>query len=694
MAKELDKLISDAFEESLPDCLGESFERRRGQLEMALAVGASAAQKRIAVIEAETGLGKSLAYLVPILICCSREGKRAVISTYTRTLQRQLIEKDFLQALRATRTTVEGAVLMGRANYACKKAVESVMKADAPAGGETGALLKTILMDPEGDLESIPGIGALRQTAGDSLACPPRDTVCRRCSMREECFLLLARRRALSADIVFVNHALLFSNVQSGGMLLGPFDFLVIDEAHHLQEAATSFLTLTFSPESLRGTNCSLYSNDHDELFAYARAMALKENPEKSDEIEVLWQRCNDQLLAAHGFAEELFRALGTACCKAFGGATRESYGENWVYTEGSPLFYGAEDHIEGVKNAMLSVSTLVEGMMEMFGGDFEESIESPQAVLLSFKNAVRETYGVFDLLVSGKDEDYVFSIKTGTGGEASALVASPIDVSAQLGAYLEEGAESVVMTSATLAVNGDFSYTLDSTGLTSSRRVDTHLFASPFDLQSQRKLLLATFLPDPSEGEFLSGVGEVVETLSEGVSKRMLVLCTSRRQVHVLLETLSRNSKMEMLLLPHICGSSRRELSAEFRAGPGKILLGLASFWEGIDLPGDLLEIVVIVKMPFMVPSEPLVRARAEKLRRHGENPFRKLFLPDAVLKLKQGSGRLIRTSSDRGVVIVLDSRLGEKEYGDEVLQALTGNCEYCKNMGELLAQVKAAFM
>jgi ATP-dependent DNA helicase DinG len=368
-------------------------------------------------------------------------------------------------------------------------------------------------------------------------------------------------------------------------------------------------------------------------------------------------------------------------------------YGKSIVYAEGSPLLYGISEDAGCVRTTLGSLGATVAEMRALFDRNDQGDEGTLAAGLNSFREVVQELQEAFEFLVSAADEEYVYYLRADNRGDPVALTAQPVDVSSQLGALLEECGQAQVLTSATLAVDGDFSYLMGITGIVHSDRAETHRFETPFDLKKQRALLLAAFMPAPGSSRFTDAVGNVISAIARRAPRNLLVLCTSREQVKAIHAGLSQCEDLEPLLLSQLEGASRSRLTEEFTGGTGKILLGLASFWEGVDFPGELLEIVVIVKMPFMVPFEPIVRARADKLQRAGENPFQALFLPDAALKLKQGAGRLIRTSSDKGVVIVLDSRLGEKSYGPSALRSISGEFVRCDDQRTLLAEIDAVF-
>lgn len=722
----LTRAIDYTFRRSLPEVLGAAFEQRTEQMEMAAAVAAAIEEKKIVVVEAETGLGKSIAYLTPLVLFCERSGGRAVVSTYTKNLQRQLIEKDFPLARRATGANVAGAVLMGRPNYACRRRIDSILAGDGETPGRRAAgdtegraldpvlygWLRAVLDDTTGEIDAMPEASAfLDANLRKKISCPSRDAVCAGCGFRENCFMLGARRRALDAQVVITNHALLFSDIAASGALLGPRDVLVVDEAHHLEDVATDFFTISYSPRSVRGAHESVYTPEYNETVRYVRTMIAGDSAEAADAIDESWATFLDSVASADEKTAELFALLGKNVARS-SHPTNELRGSNIgdreaeraqvVYSEGAPMFYGAEAAAADVSRALRR--------METAAGEIVEIVEECEALaetgaggaMRSIRDAAADTHAVFDFLLSGSAEDHVFYARLHSppgapGGEreraVSALSASPVEVSARLGAVLEEGSRSSVLTSATLAVEGDFAFTLERLGLDRSRRTDTIRYESPFDLDAYRAVLLADYMPDPAEASFVGEAASVIGDVVAACRRRALVLCTARGQVAALGRLLAKSQTAGGELFVQTDGTSREDLLARFRKSRHGVLVGLASFWEGVDLPGNELELLVVLKLPFLVPTEPVTQARSRRITEGGDNAFEKLFLPDVVLKLKQGMGRLIRTGRDRGAVLLLDRRLGHSRYGEFVLRAVANRVVRCGGREETVERLRRYF-
>ncbi|NIM19542.1 MAG: DEAD/DEAH box helicase [Candidatus Latescibacteria bacterium] len=694
----IEQSVLNALSKGLASALGNDYEPRGGQPEMALDISRGFSEDRILIIEAGTGLGKSLAYLLPILIHCNETGGRAVVSTHTRTLQRQLIEKDFPQAVRATGLDLEAATLLGRQNYACKQAIRRLLEKGG-LDGETEEWLRWVFDDDRGELENLLAEIAVDPAIRRGVSCPSGDAACTGCRFRDECHLFRARRRALASQLVFSNHALLFSDLSTSGALLGSYDLLVIDEAHRLPEVATRFLTLSFSPRSIRGSPHSLYTGALEDVVSYARAIVAKEHAEAGEDIDKLWKSFHASLGTTHRAAERLFEQLNDEIQRLLPSrkhSAETSHSNSGLrYFEDSPLLLSVETEIAQVKQGFSRMVSAAEPLSHIVSENPILFEAGAAGGLRALSEAVREAGERFGFIVSGADESYVFYAETSAGGLTTALSASPIDVSPQLGALLEENCRSVLLTSATLAVGGDFTYTLKELGISGSSRTRTSQYNSPFDMGRQRSVFLASFLPEPNAPGYPEKAAVVIGRVAELLPRKMLVLCTSRSQLRQVQKHLSKCSTLSSRVLAQEENASRSELIERFKAGRGaRVLLGLASFWEGVDFPGEFLEVVVVVKMPFLVPTEPVSQAKAQKLRESGEDPFWEFILPDAILKLRQGIGRLIRTGSDRGAVIVLDARLRDRTYGDFVLEAVSDRVIHNDCLEDLLEGVRAVFL
>ena len=678
------------FEKELPRVLGSVHEPRRQQVDMACAVADAITNDRVVVAEAETGLGKSLAYLIPVMLHCRDTGERAVIATYTKTLQRQLTDKDIVLAQRACGGDILAATLMGRANYACRRAVNRRLseKGENP---EREAWLSGLLADETGDLEAVPDASLyLDVGVRAALACPSREAICSGCSLRDSCFLFSARRRALGAQVVVTNHALLFSNLAADGVLLGPYQALVCDEAHHLDDVATSFLTVSYGPRAVRGAHDSIYSPEYEEMAAFARERVGASSTEDADTLSGAWRAFHGAMAEADVGTGRLLEAIGDAARTDAARDRASAETRQIAYGEGAPLLYNAASAAEETCDAIARMAANAGRIESIVRAHVDDGDTDVAGTFRTIADVALQRADELRFVCEAKDEDYVFYATLEGDERVSALSAAPVDVGPRLGAVFDDG--PVVLTSATLAVGDDFSFTLNRVGLVGSDRVVTRRYDTPFDLVANRRVVVVSDVPDPSSREFVDAAAVVITDVLQA-GRRMLVLATSFRQARALSDRLTQDGRLAERVFVQTDGSARGDLLSRFTRTRGAALIGLASFWEGIDLPGDALEVVTILKLPFLVPTQPVVSARAARLSTAGENPFERLFVPDVVLKLRQGMGRLIRTGSDRGAVILLDRRLVTAPYGAAVLGAVTDEFVHCCTGSAIAETIGAVF-
>ncbi len=653
---------------ALPRVLGAPWEPRDDQLDMALSVARALERGGVLVVEAPTGIGKSLAYLVPLLVAARESGRRAAVATCTRTLQRQLATRDLPAAVEAVGGRVRGAVLMGRAAYACRRAVARMLERDDLDAGRR-AWLDALAVDATGDLEALNGAsehldGALRA----AVACPPRDRACRGCDWRSECTLFEARRRALEAHVVLANQSLLMSDVAADGALLGPLDALVVDEAHHLDGVATDFLSVTVGRRLVRGHVTSVVPVDVDDRLEAIVAT----HPTVRAAREAFHRACS----RAEQALESLFEALDA---HAPGGPAQRVR-----CVEGMPMLVAAEPAGRALREALDDLARAA-GTLREAAAD-----EATDATFEDVAAAAREAAEAVGVVLAAADEERVFYAER-RDGRVRAICAAPIDVASRLGELLSSIAPAAVLTSATLAVGDDFAYALRRFGVEGI--AEAHRYASPFDLAACRRVYVAAWMPPPDAPGFAGAAARVVAEVQRRFGRRHLVLATSYAQAGALVRELDRLGSAPAGVLAQTEGGSRADLLQRFRATPGAVLVGLASFWEGIDLPGDAVEIVSVLRLPFRVPDDPVVQARAQRLREAGEDPFTAMFVPDAVLRLRQGVGRLIRTGRDRGAVLLFDRRAATARYGPSLVAAATGGAEVVDDADALVDRLRAFF-
>lgn len=666
--------------------LARLFQDFRPQQElMAERIGASIEAEEILVVEAGTGVGKSLGYLIPAMKSALETGRRVVISTHTKNLQAQLLDKDIPLAHRLLGIPVDAALLMGRSNYVCARALNALLARisgfEPLLGGELIqehdwtprallVLILAVLLDDEGILESFQTLkgmpkGGLEQLGGHEERCSPEE-----CSRRRSCFLRRARLRANRANLVVVNHALLLSDHLTAAGILGDYDVLVIDEAHHLENVATKQLEITLEPGSFLAAVASfgerLEGGDTNSKLALRRVLETA-GRDSLQGFDTAWSSLEDAYSRSRDVLPQMFRALSRVH------ASSHAPGKH-RYTGLDDPFAEVREEVTRALNSLRDLQDRMAAFLEPLGAETGGDSDRGQELydLNALWNAARSALSKLQFLFDANDPGYVYWMSLSGRKRVTSLGASPVRVARELESLLTGGPRGVVLTSATLAVGDRFDYLLGNLGIEREDRVSTLKLASPFDYESQSLFLLAGYMPSPTEPAYSEEVSRVLTRLSGLGKKRILALFTSAAMLREVAGRLHDSPDLEGPLLVQDGGADRVELSRRFVAERGSVLLGLASFWEGVDFPGDALEILVVARLPFPVPADPLVQARSESIEAEGGNGFADYMVPEAILRFRQGMGRLIRTRRDRGIVVILDSRLARRGYGLRMLEAL----------------------
>jgi DNA polymerase-3 subunit epsilon/ATP-dependent DNA helicase DinG len=623
------------------------YEDRPQQRELAEAIERTFADGGALVAEAGTGVGKSMAYAVPAL-ASAEIGERVIISTHTLPLQDQLVRKDFPALQAALGTDVAVAVLKGRSNYLCPRRWQ-VLRGSVTTREEARLVCKTLVwrtVTESGDraeLNLMRGEGELwsRISANDE-SCDQRR--CKR-TPGVDCYLQRAREAAAGAGIVVVNHALLLQDARMRGALLPPAEHVVIDEAHRLEDVATDAFGLElYEPRFRRDLQRVAHSP--------AVTSALRD-PARAEPAE----RLRAEIERALERTSEVFDALGALLVPVAGPpdermritAGLRASDDRWLPVElaGERL----ADAIAGIAFAAERIRNL--------GGDEDElaELEAAMGELAGARAAI--TRG----LHAPRSSDIVWLDRDTDG--ALALHVAQSHLGGIIRRTIVDTHRAVVFTSATLAVAGSFDFAIDRFGIEDV--AEPLAVGSPFDHQRQALLLLPTDIVLPGEERFIEEAARLIEDVARTLDGRTLVLFTSHSTLRDASARLGALESEGLAVLTQGIDGSRRALLERFTQGRA-VLLGTQSFWEGVDLPGDVLRCVVIARLPFSVPDDPLVQGRAERY----DDPFVQFQLPQAALRLRQGFGRLIRTKTDYGAVVLLDRRVVTRDYGEVLLGSL----------------------
>ena len=653
------------------------YEHRPQQIRMARAVAEALSAGKHLLVEAGTGTGKSMAYLVPAFLWAARNGRRVVVSTNTINLQDQLIRKDIPVLQRILGEELRGAVLKGRANYLCPARLDALRRMRPRTPEEMRVLAKVLVWLAQGgtgERIDLSLSGPAELMAWGRISAEHEECTLDACAERTggACAFYRARTRAEASHVLVVNHALLMADIQSGNRVLPEFQHLIIDEGHHLEAATTSGMTVRINEGDLPRTLRELVGTPNA-LLPEAVAVARRALPSAAARLLAksvvrLEEACKETLLGWNGVFVNLAEFLvGTHPEEA---ASQYSLQVRLVPSLRSlPAWSPVEVAWDETRPHLAEITSGVTEMGDALAGygDGASPNGDHASALRAMARSLREMSDLLDHFIFEPNPATIYWAEIGSDRRRLSLHAAPLAIGPLVEKHLWNEKDAVILTSATLTAAGEFDYLKKRLHAESA---DELALGSPFDYETSTLLYLANDIPEPNDRlAYQQSVERCLAALAHATRGRTLVLFTSndqlRRTGRALADPLARDG---ITLYEQDEGVSRHALLESFRNDEQAVLLGTRSFWEGVDVPGEALSVLVMVRLPFDVPTDPIVSARSETY----ESPFDEYSLPEAILRFRQGFGRLIRTRSDRGAVVVLDRRILTKRYGALFLKSL----------------------
>lgn len=653
------------------------FEKRSEQVAMANAVSKAITDGTSLVVEAGTGVGKSLAYLVPAAVHALNNNLKIVISTNTITLQEQLLNKDIPDLVKALREMdgipepdLKATLLKGRSNYLCIQRWGHLRSGDNISIDDARMLAKTLVWmgttdaGDRGELNLGPRAAAAswdRISAQGAPDCTGISGVC---------FLKTARERAASAHILVVNHALLMSDLNAGGALIPDYDVLIIDEAHHLEQVATQQLGFELSQDNI-DSHLQSVVGDSGILAAVAKAFHLSSvDQTRSDTINEVSSTIRTQIPELQSSTTKIFNTLSQLLGNRGEDNSRNTKDVRITSaTRAQPAWSNLEINWEQANTQLVKLHRSLIDLDSALDGLEESKISNYDSLVSETRNLVQTTDDITTRLsefIPQPDQEYIYWANVVRRTGSISLNSAPLSISTLLEKHLFSQNQSVILTGATLSTNGTFDHIRERTGFTDAKEL---MLGSPFNYTKSAILYVPSDIPEPNNWAYQGAIEQAISDASIAAEGRTMALFTS----HSALQETARSIRGSLrthgiqVLAQNTDGPPHR-LVEEFLKNPKSLLLGTSSFWEGVDLAGDALSVLIVARLPFAVPTDPVFSARSELF----DDPFNDYAVPQAIIRIRQGFGRLIRTSTDRGAAIILDRRVVSRNYSKAFIESL----------------------
>lgn len=702
----------------IAELMGERFELRDEQLHMLRAVSRAFNDEEISIIEAGTGTGKTLSYLIPSVSWALKNDERVVISTNTINLQEQLIDKDIPLVHKVFNGGFNYSLVKGMGNYLCLLRAETVNDGlfDMAEEDEVDAvtsILNWAKVTADGslsDLNFTPPENVWDKVSAESDSC-----LRVRCPYYTRCFFYKSRREIASSQLLVVNHHLLFSDLaikgaseKSDAGILPPYKHVIFDEAHHLVDAATSHFGMRATKYGiiriLRRLKRKGKGGETRGLIYYSASLAAKLVGQMrkgivNDVLRRVEQNLSPKVDAAESYVREAFDALYSFSLDIVREKDQSAQEVNIRITEDVFSREGWEQIDKKFSILRIRLKELHEEIKALNDILLDYETENDIAKLIvefrGVSNKLDYYSDVVSTFLSPEDDGFVRWVegREGRGAVVSGLGLSPLDISDPLKERLYSKCGTVVMTSATMAVRKSFHFIKSGLGLEDNERVAELVLPSSFNYKEQLLLAIPTDVPEPAVREYAGAITPVIEEAVRVSDGNALILFTSYSLLDTVYKSVYEELESRGILTLKQGALPRGRLLDKFRAEDRSVLFATDSFWEGVDVPGSALKLVVIARLPFRVPTEPIIEARVEHMESQGLNSFTEYSVPVAVLKFKQGFGRLIRSRSDIGAVLVLDKRIISKFYGRYFLESLPECNQFIASSDDIIEELERFF-
>ncbi len=637
-----------------------NYENRNQQMMLAKDITDTLNRKEFLITESGTGTGKTFAYLFPSVRYSLENNKRIIISTQTKSLQNQLFEKDLPFVFNYFNNIPSAQILKGRGNYICLYKWQELLDYIPVLSKVDVELIQKLTIwvsrTKSGDIDEIGNINMQRENyLWSKIKCDDFFCLKSKCPFYKDCFFLNARRNARKANIVIINHSLLFSDAKNINIILGQYKDLIIDEAHNIEKSATANIGVTLSLKELEFILGSLSSK-------------------KSIFIKYLKKHIDSAMLnKINHISSDILSHINYVFYLA-----KDKYIEN---LKNRPLRYNniidlLKTMDESFNNSMplfTKLINLLHKLEKLLSGNNDLEV---RLNLESKRMEIEELQLKINTLFIPYDDNTCYYIEYNERTKFIKLSGVPIQIGRILDDILYSKIDSLITTTGTCSINNEFSYFLERTGLDLHKEKSiTKLYTSPFDYDSQLKTVICEFIPAPTDPNYYNDIIMAINAIIRSIPKKTMILTTSYNMLNELYDNLlTLTESLGIQLFAQGKGGNRSSILRKFKSSHQALLLGTDSFWEGIDLPGKMLETLIIPKLPFPVPDNPIVESRSNKLNEMGKKAFDDYFVPEMILKMKQGSGRLIRTTYDCGILFILDSRIYSRNYGKRVLNEIPG--------------------